>query len=89
MAYFLVQEEYKEYIVGSRLVVVEADSEEDVYDGDYEFYDVVDEIDADGEIQETNLILDTGFLKLNWKEPVIESNSAGVPLAQLKQWEEE
>lgn len=80
MAYFLVQEEYKEYIVGSRLVVVEADTEQDVYDGNYEDYDVVDEIDADGEIQETNLILDTDFLKLQWREPVMECNSAGVPL---------
>lgn len=89
MKRYLVQEEYKEYIRGVRIIMVEAESKQDVLDGDYDNIDIIDELTADGEVEETNLITDNKYLAGNWTELVVECNDAGVPLAQVKQWEEE
>ena len=44
---YLVQEEYKEYIVGVRIVRVQAESKQHVLDGDYDYIDIIDELTAD------------------------------------------
>ena len=41
------------------------------------------------QVQEANTITDTNHLMNGWKELAVECNDAGVPLAQVKQWEEE
>ena len=79
MKNFIVQEEYTEYLNGVRLIMVEAESEQDVLDGDYEFIDVLDEFDADGEIQETNIITEVGHLRNGWTTAVVECDERGVP----------
>ena len=56
MATFYIQEEYKEYVTGTRIVEVFADSKEDVLDGDYEVNEIYEEIEADAECYETNMI---------------------------------
>ena len=66
MKQYLVQEEYKEYITGVRIIMVEAESKQDVLDGDYDNIDIIDELNADGEVEETNLITDKKFLAGNW-----------------------
>ena len=53
---YLVQEEYKEYTVGVRVIRVEAESKQDVLDGDYDNIDVIEELTASGDVEETNLI---------------------------------
>lgn len=80
MKNFIVQEEYTEYINGVRLIMVEAESEQDVIDGNYEFIDVLDEFDADGEIQETNIITEVEYLKNGWTTAVVEVDERGVPI---------
>lgn len=80
MKNFIVQEEYTEYINGVRLIMVEAESEQDVLDGNYEFIDVLDEFDADGEIQETNIITEVEYLKNGWTTAVVEVDERGVPI---------
>jgi hypothetical protein len=79
MKNFIVQEEYTEYLKGVRLIMVEAKSEQDVLDGDYDFIDVLDEFDADGETQETNIITEVQYLKNGWTTAVIECDEKGVP----------
>ena len=76
---YLVQEEYKEYIVGVRIVRVQAESKQHVLDGDYDNIDIIDELTADGEVQETNLIDDTQFLAGGWEQLVVECDEYGVP----------
>ena len=80
MKQYLVQEEYKEYIRGVRIIMVEAESKQDVLDGDYDNIDIIDELTADGEVEETNLITDKKFLAGNWEELVVECNNGGVPI---------
>lgn len=80
MKNFIVQEEYTEYINGVRLIMVEAESEQDVLDGDYEFIDTLDEFDADGEIQETNIITEVKNLRNGWTTAVVECDERGVPI---------
>ena len=75
---YLVQEEYKEYIVGVRIVRVQAESKQHVLDGDYDNIDIIDELTADGEVQETNLIDDKQFLAGGWKQLVDECDEYGV-----------
>lgn len=80
MKTFLVQEEYKEYITGVRIVMVEAESKQHVLDGDYDDIDIIDELTADGEVEETNLIDDKQFLSGGWEELVRECDEAGNPI---------
>jgi len=80
MKKFLVQEEYKEYIVGVRIVMVEAESKQDVLVGNYDDIDIIDELWADGEIQETNLITDKKYLSGAWEQLVVECDEAGIPI---------
>ena len=70
MATFYIQEEYKEYVTGTRIVEVFADSKEDVLDGDYEMNDIVEELYASAECYETSMVDDVKFLLGNWKEIV-------------------
>lgn len=72
MPMYLIQEEYKEYVVGTRVVSVIADSKQDVLDGDYEMNDIVEELYADAECYETSMVDDVKFLLGNWKEIVKE-----------------
>ena len=76
---YLVQEEYKEYIRGVRIIMVEAESKQHVLDGDYDNVDIIDELTADGEVEETNLIDDEQFLAGNWSQLVVECDNAGRP----------
>ena len=76
---YLVQEEYKEYIRGVRVVRVQAESKQHVLDGDYDTIDVIEELTADGEVQETNLIDDKQFLAGGWEQLVVECDEYGVP----------
>ena len=76
---YLVQEEYKEYTVGVRVIRVQAESKQHVLDGDYESIDVIEEITASGDVEETNLIDDKQFLAGNWTELVRECDEFGVP----------
>ena len=76
---YLVQEEYKEYIRGVRIIMVEAESKQHVLDGDYDNVDIIDELTADGEVEETNLIDDEQFLAGNWSQLVVECDKAGRP----------
>jgi len=69
---YLIQEEYKEYVVGTRVVSVIADSKQDVLDGDYEMNDIVEELYADAECYETSMVDDVKYLLGNWKEIVKE-----------------
>ena len=80
MKTYLIQEEYKEYVTGIRVVQVEAESIQNVLDGEYDNADIVEEIYADGETYETNMIDDKQFLVGNWKELVRECDINGVPL---------
>jgi len=72
MPMYLIQEEYKEYVVGTRVVSVIADSKQDVLDGDYEMNDIVEELYADAECYETSMVDDVKYLLGNWKETVKE-----------------
>jgi len=72
MPMYLIQEEYKEYVVGTRVVSVIADSKQDVLDGDYEMNDIVEELYADAECYETSMVDDVKYLLGNWKEIVKE-----------------
>lgn len=76
---YLVQEEYKEYIRGVRVVRVQAESKQHVLDGDYEDIDIIDELTADGEVEETNIVTDSQYLVNNWKQCVVECDEYGVP----------
>lgn len=76
---YLVQEEYKEYIRGVRIVMVEAESKQHVLDGDYDNIDIIDELTADGEVEETNLIDDKQFLAGGWTQLVVECDNGGRP----------
>ena len=80
MKTFLVQEEYKEYITGVRIIMVEAESKQHVLDGDYVDIDTIDELTADGEIEETNLIDNEQYLIGGWKQLVVECDQAGIPI---------
>ena len=72
MAIFLIQEEYKENVVGVRVVSVIADSKQDVLDGDYEMNDIVEELIASADCYETSMVDDVKYLLGNWKEIVKE-----------------
>lgn len=72
MPMYLIQEEYKEYVVGTRVVSVIADSKQDVLDGDYEMNDIVEELSADAECYETSMVDDVNYLMGDWKEIVKE-----------------
>tara|TARA_B100001559_G_scaffold306371_1_gene297534 strand:+ start:311 stop:556 length:246 start_codon:yes stop_codon:yes gene_type:complete len=76
---YLVQEEYKEYLVGVRVIRVQAESKQDVLDGDYDMIDVIEEITASGDVEETNLIDDKQFLAGGWTELVRECDDLGEP----------
>jgi hypothetical protein len=76
---YLVQEEYKEYIRGVRIIMVEAESKQDVLDGNYDNIDIIDELTADGEVEETNLITDNKYLAGNWTQLVVECDNGGRP----------
>ena len=76
---YLVQEEYKEYVVGVRIVRVQAESKQHVLDGDYENIDVIDELTASGDVEETNFIDDKQFLAGGWTQLVVECDEYGVP----------
>lgn len=80
MKTFLVQEEYKEYIRGVRIIMVEAESKQDVLDGDYDNIDIIDELTADGEVYETNLIDNEKYLTGGWTQLVVECDEAGKPI---------
>ena len=71
---YLVQEEYKEYTVGVRVIRVQAESKQHVLDGDYENIDVIDELTASGDVEETNLIDSTEYQEILkfMKEKLIE-----------------
>jgi len=49
--YFITHGYFKEYIRGTRIYILEADSREDLEKGDYEVYEHY-EYEADGEVQE-------------------------------------
>ena len=72
MPMYLIQEEYKENVVGVRVVSVIADSKQDVLDGDYEMNDIVEELDASAECYETSMVDDVKYLVGDWKEIVKE-----------------
>jgi len=72
MKTFYIQEEYKEYVTGTRIVEVFADSKEDVLDGDYEMNQIYEEIEAGAECYESNMIDDVKFLGHGWTEIVQE-----------------
>ena len=76
---YLVQEEYKEYTVCVRVIRVQAESKQDVLDGDYDNIDVIDELTASGDVEETNLIDNKQFLAGNWEQLVRECDEYGVP----------
>lgn len=59
LQYFTFEESYTEYLKGKRKVLVLAESEQAVRDEDYEEYDVIEELGADGETQETFMHEDT------------------------------
>jgi len=80
MKKFLVQEEYKENIVGVRIVMVEAESKQDVLVGNYDDIDIIDELWADGDIYETNLVTDKKYLSGAWEQLVVECDEAGIPI---------
>jgi len=80
MKTFLVQEEYKEYITGVRIIMVEAESKQHVLDGDYDNIDIIDELTADGEVYETNLIDNEQYLTGGWTKLVVECDQAGIPI---------
>jgi len=80
MKTFLVQEEYKEYVTGVRVIRVEAESKQDILDGNYDTLDVMEDITADGETYETNLIDDKQFLAGGWEELVRECDELGEPI---------
>tara|TARA_B100001059_G_C17838173_1_gene589734 strand:+ start:7289 stop:7504 length:216 start_codon:yes stop_codon:yes gene_type:complete len=69
---YLIQEEYKENVVGVRVVSVIADSKQDVLDGDYEMNDIVEELIASADCYETSMVDDVKYLLGNWKEIVKE-----------------
>ena len=70
MKTFYIQEEYKEYVTGTRIVEVFADSKQDVLDGDYEMNEIVQELDADANCYETSMVDDVKFLGNGWTEIV-------------------
>ncbi len=72
MPMYLIQEEYKENVVGVRVVSVIADSKQDVLDGDYEMNDIVEELIASADCYETSMVDDVKYLLGNWKEIVKE-----------------
>jgi len=72
MKTFYIQEEYKEYVKGTRIVEVLAESKQDVLDGDYEMNEVVQELDADADCYEANMIDDIRWLGNGWTEIVKE-----------------
>ena len=72
MPIFLIQEEYKENVVGVRVVSVIADSKQDVLDGDYEMNDIVEELSASADCYETSMVDDDKYLLADWKEIVKE-----------------
>ena len=72
MPMYLIQEEYKEYVVGTRVGSVIADSKQDVLDGDYEMNDIEEELDASAECYETSMVDDVKYLNKDWKETVRE-----------------
>ena len=73
----------------TRIVHVQAESKEQALDNDYDLIDVIEDCWVDGEVQEADTITDTNHLMNGWTELAVECNDAGVPLAQVKQWEEE
>jgi len=72
MPMYLIQEEYKEYVVGTRVVSVIADSKQDVLDGDYEMNDIEEELDSSADCYETSMVDDVKYLRKDWKETVRE-----------------
>ena len=70
MKTFYIQEEYKEYVTGTRIVEVLAESKQDVLDGDYEMNEIVQELDADADCHEANMINDIKWLGNGWTETV-------------------
>jgi len=50
-----------------------------ILDGDYEDIDIIDELTADGEVEETNIITDSQYLVNHWKQCVVECDEYGVP----------
>ena len=70
MKTFYIQEEYKEYVKGTRIVEVLAESKQDVLDGDYEMNEIVQELDASADCYEANLIDDSRWLGNGWTEIV-------------------
>ena len=72
MPMYLIQEEYKENVVGVRVVSVIADSKQDVLDGDYEMNDIVEELRASADCYETSMVDDVKYLVGDWKEIVKE-----------------
>ena len=77
MKTFYIQEEYKEYVIGTRIVEVFAESKQDVLDGDYEMNDIFEEVEASAECYETNMIDDVKYLGHGWTEIVKEKEDLG------------
>ena len=57
----LVQEHYTEYLRGTRIVHVQAESKEQALDNDYDLIDVIEDCWVDGEVQEADTITDEKF----------------------------
>ena len=77
MKTFYIQEEYKEYVIGLRIVEVFAESKQDVLDGDYEMNEIFEELEASAECYETNMIDDVKYLGHGWTEIVKEKEDLG------------
>ena len=77
MKTFYIQEEYKEYVIGTRIVEVFAESKQDVLDGDYEMNDIFEEVEASAECYEANMIDDVKYLGHGWTEIVKEKEDLG------------
>ena len=53
MPYFTMDESYSEYAKGRRKILIKADSRQDVLDGDWQDWDVIEEYGQDAETTET------------------------------------
>ncbi len=53
MPYFTMDESYSEYAKGRRKIFIKAGSRQDVLDGDWEEWDVIEEYGQDAETTET------------------------------------
>jgi|14BtaG_2_1085337.scaffolds.fasta_scaffold06856_2 hypothetical protein len=71
---YYIQEEYKEYVKGTRIVEVEAKSKKDLLDGDYEINEIVEELPYSwDEFEASEMITEIKMLGHGWTEIVKET----------------